>query len=173
MSDNNQQTRGDVVARIAQAMRDDNPPEAWQRTAPLAPMGHFAEVALRELAGGDPPPSLDARPVVLWSVHCSHCGTPYLDPDWDRPWVFRTEELAKLRDYCLEDYEWRVNRYPGHPLVCEDCSKDVVCDDCYEWIAKWEPRIGSEADGWFHPVDGCPSTAAPLPGEEPLIGGES
>lgn len=43
--------------RVAQAIRDHNPPEAWQATAPLIPADHWAGAALEALtaAGWRPP----------------------------------------------------------------------------------------------------------------------
>jgi hypothetical protein len=179
MSDESKrETRVAAITRMAQAMRDDNPPDAWswQKPAPSVPMGHFAAVGLRELAGGDPPPLMDARPVLLWTVHCSECQEPYLDFESEQPVAFPVEHLAKLGEFIpnLDEDDtdgWRINRYPGRPLVCGECVRHEQCSACGLWMARWEEQAESE-DGPRH-ADGCPSTAVPLPGQEPLIGGDS
>jgi hypothetical protein len=164
MSDESKrETRGGAVTRMAQAMYEPG----GGYVAPTA--RGLAEVALSELAGGDPPLLLDARPVVMWSIHCSECGEPYLDPEYETVAVWPVDTLDKLADYLGDGDGWRLDHSPGHPLVCQDCAEDVMCEDCQEWIGEWEPRRGSESEGRRH-VDGCPSTADSLPSQEPLIG---
>lgn len=139
-------TRDELLAAIAQAMRDANTPEAWATVAPnTVPFHHFAEAALLALTGPvEIPAGLDARPVICWTVHCSHCGKSVRDSDYDCLATFPGSGLAEIRNYDVSGFEFDVD---GRVLVCEECRVGW-CGGCQDEVNRWQPRRVRDDEVW-------------------------
>jgi hypothetical protein len=139
------ETRDQVVTRLAGVVAD-----AMRMARPGRLEHEAAAGVLVALAGGQPPPEgLDARPVLRWTVHCSHCGGPYREPEYDQVAVWPTHCLPTLADFGLGDQDWRVNEFPGMPVVCPACACVAWCEKCREQIRVWEPHW-SELSAFYH-----------------------
>lgn len=93
-------------------------------TAPSLPVAH----------------ALDARPVVVYTVHCGSCGVVYVGEEG--PAWFTIEQLTKLGSYELDGWQSDSTRvdpdFAGHPLVCPKCWEVGWCEECNSAIHVWE-----------------------------------
>jgi hypothetical protein len=113
------------------------------------------------------PPGLDARPVVRFTVHCSHCGKPAPGYDSDGPCLWADEDLPKLGAYHLNDCDWHTNDrladpdFEGRALVCPECWAVAWCETCTEEIHAWQPFESERAGVNWHKACGRPGSELP------------
>ncbi len=100
------------------------------------------------------PPGLDARPIVMYTVHCSNCGQAL--PGEAGEQLYDRDQLPDLRDYGLETDGWRVD-VDGRALACPDC-RDGWCASCGGELWQWQVPALDE-DGFL--VHGRCATSAP------------
>ncbi len=119
-------TRADVEW-LGQAMRDDNPPEAWVHSN-IVPLDHFARVALDALAAAGRLCVTGAKADLLlpgghhwyWSTHCRHGSHEACSADWMAGTVASNEPRAAG----VLGMSISVERQPAQ---CKHCASPCIC----------------------------------------------
>jgi hypothetical protein len=113
----------------------------------VAELAHLART-WRALLGDTPPPmppsGLDARPVLRYTVHCSHCGVPAPGYEFNDACLWAVTDLGNLGGYHLSERGWKTNDgladpdFGGRALACPACWEVAWCEDCDEPIHAWQ-----------------------------------
>lgn len=91
------------------------------------------------------PAGIDARAVLRYTLHCSHCGEPYRDPEFQSLVTWSAEQLAEIGDYIGDDDGWVLD-LDGRPVVCSSCETWAWCEICGEEIRAWQDRRANVSD---------------------------
>lgn len=98
--------------------------------------------------GNAPPAGLDARPRVMYTIHCSVCGEVH-EGEFG-PSLWSAKNLSELSKFPLEDEDWELD-LEGRPLVCPECHTAAWCEKCGDRIHAWEDKKPLEGDRhWEH-----------------------
>lgn len=105
-------------------------------------------------AGQVAPSVVDARPLTVYTIHCSNCGTVHegeFGPDW---WT--ADLLPKLNLY-IDGDGWHVNE-DGMALSCQKCWDHGWCDVCNDEVHAWQPHEHLADGEMRHEPDACDNT---------------
>lgn len=97
----------------------------------------MSDTTTAEYVPGPLPAGLDARAVLRFTLHCSHCGKVHREPEYDSITTWHAEDLRSLSAYIDSDSGWELD-VDGRALVCPSCRQVGWCEDCGGEIRAWE-----------------------------------
>lgn len=117
--------------------------------------------------GAEPSPQgLDARPLLMYTAHCSHCGKVAPNYEGEGNCLWTAADLPKLGQFHLGECDWKINDgltdpdFEGRALVCSECWSTGWCETCDSEVHAWQPVVdGPGAGVIWHKACGAPGAA--------------